>query len=88
MAVGWVGDDGVSKQISDSLDDEITKARLALPSGESLAECEDCGEAIDERRRKALPGVRRCQACQSALEKATKAASLFNRRAGKDSQLK
>ena len=88
MAVGWVGDDGVARQISDSIEDEVSRARLNLPSGESLLECEECGEVIDERRRAALPGVRRCLACQSELEKAAKAASLFNRRAGKDSQLK
>jgi phage/conjugal plasmid C-4 type zinc finger TraR family protein len=88
MAVGWVGDEGVTQQINDTIDDEVTRARRAIPSGESLLECEECGAVIDERRRKALPGVRRCLACQSELEKTSKAASLFNRRAGKDSQLK
>ena len=88
MAVGWVGDGGVTQQITDTIDEEVSRARLALPSGESLVECEECGEVIDERRRKALPGVRRCLACQNELEKSTKASGLFNRRAGKDSQLK
>jgi phage/conjugal plasmid C-4 type zinc finger TraR family protein len=88
MAVGWSGDGDVAKQISDSIEDEVQRARRDLPKGESLAECEECGEPIDERRRLALPGVRRCLACQAELEKAGQAASLINRRGSKDSQLK
>ena len=88
MAVGWAGDGAVTQQISDSINDEVSRARGELPSGESLTECEDCGDVIDERRRLALPGVRRCLACQNELEKTRKASASFNRRAGKDSQLK
>lgn len=31
MAVGWAGDNAVQDQIQDSLNDEITRARAALP---------------------------------------------------------
>jgi len=34
-----------------------------------------------------MPGVRRCLACQSELDQST-AASLYNRRGSKDSQLR
>lgn len=63
-------------------------ARSRLPGGESLTHCEECGAAIPEPRRKAMPGVRYCVKCQSELEKEPKAALLYNRSANKDSQLK
>jgi phage/conjugal plasmid C-4 type zinc finger TraR family protein len=88
MAVGWAGDGAVAKQITDSIDDEVTRARRELPTGESALECEDCGEPIDEKRRQALPGVRRCLACQTELEKAARPSSMVNRRGSKDSQLR
>ena len=39
-------------------------------------------------RRMALPGVRLCVACQSALDAQQSAASGYNRRGSKDSQLR
>lgn len=39
-----------------------------MPSGESLLECEDCGEPIPEARRRAMPGCRRCIECQTTIE--------------------
>ncbi|MFH8136385.1 TraR/DksA C4-type zinc finger protein [Pantoea osteomyelitidis] len=36
--------------------------------GESLTRCESCGNAIQERRQKAVPGVRTCTECQRNIE--------------------
>ncbi len=89
MAVGWAGDGAVQEQISASIADAAQRAREKLPSGESLARCEECGEEIPERRRKALPGVRLCVECQAELERREEREfSLYNRRGSKDSQLK
>lgn len=35
---------------------------------ESLAECLECGEAIPEDRRQAVPGVEYCRTCQEYIE--------------------
>jgi len=88
MAGGWTRDDNVAEQIEDSIMDAIARARSQLPQGESLHECEECGASIPEARRKALPGVRLCVLCQSERDKSAQAASLYNRRASKDSQLR
>lgn len=88
MAVGWAGDNAVNDQIRDSIDDEVRRATAALPRGESLEFCEECGDAIGEARRRALPGVRRCVSCQEEVERAQERVSLYNRKAGKDSQLR
>lgn len=88
MAVGWAGDNAVNEQIEDSLNDEIARARKNVPCGESLEFCEECGEEIPEARRKAMPGVRLCLACQEEADKQNKAVSLYNRRGSKDSQLR
>lgn len=39
-----------------------------LYSGPSAAECDECGEAIPEGRRLAVPGVRLCVGCAEASE--------------------
>jgi phage/conjugal plasmid C-4 type zinc finger TraR family protein len=44
--------------------------RNRQPVGPGLAECEDCGEVIPEKRRQAVPGCRLCVDCQSAVEQA------------------
>ena len=87
MAGGWTRDGAVQDQIDDSVKDAIALARARMPSGESATECEDCGEPIPKRRRKALPGVRTCVACQSERD-SKPAAGGINRRGSKDSQLK
>ena len=87
MAGGWTRDGAVQDQIDDSVTDAVLHARALLPSGESLEECEACGEDIPERRRAALPGVRTCVACQSALDRRPVQIG-FNRRGSKDSQLR
>ena len=88
MAVGWARDGAVQDQIDASVADEVERARKNLPTGPSLAACEDCGEPIPEARRKAMPGVRRCVACQTELDAEHRERSLYNRRGSKDSQLK
>ena len=88
MASGWARDDAVNDQIADSLSDEVARARSRLPRGESLAECEECGEDIPRARREALPGVRLCLACQAERDREDGAVSAYNRRGNKDSQLR
>ena len=85
MAVGWAGDNAVSDQIQDSINDEIKRARKNVPCGVSLEYCEECGE---EARRQAIPGVRLCIRCQEEADREQKAVSLYNRRGSKDSQLR
>lgn len=88
MAGGWSRDGAVQDQIDASVDDAVQRARSELVSGESASHCEECGCAIPEARRKAIPGVRFCVACQSALEKQKTSSGGINRRGSKDSQLR
>ena len=88
MAGGWTNDDSVNDQIADSLEDEVARVRGRLPKGESLAICEECGDSIPESRRKALPGVRVCVACQEERDKEIVAFTGYNRKGSKDSQLR
>ncbi|HEJ5874564.1 TraR/DksA C4-type zinc finger protein [Pseudomonas aeruginosa] len=37
--------------------------------GESLHECEDCGEEIQLARRSIIPGVRKCRDCAELAER-------------------
>ena len=87
MAGGWTRDGAVQDQIDDTVKDAIAAARARMPAGEAAEECDDCGERIPERRRKALPGVRTCVACQAERDK-TVVHSAINRRGSKDSQLR
>ena len=68
MAVGWARDEAVQDQIDASVEDAVKLARSRLPDGESLTHCKECETVIPEARRKAIPGVRLCVSCQSALE--------------------
>ena len=88
MATGWAGDGAVQDQIDATVQDAIARARSRLPQGESAHACDDCGAPIPEARRMALPGVRLCVACQRALDAQQSAASGYNRRGSKDSQLR
>ena len=88
MAVGWAHDGAVQEQIDATVEGEVARARSQLGTGESLRVCEDCGEEIPEARRRAVPGVRRCIACQREADKVRVERSLYNRRGSKDSQLK
>ena len=88
MAGGWSRDGAVQEQIDATVESAVQLARSRLPDGESLTRCEECGVAIPEARRKAMPGIRYCVRCQSELEKGLKTVTLYNRRGSKDSQLK
>lgn len=88
MAGGWAKDDAVSEQIDASINDAVERARRNLPQGESLKQCEDCGEEIPQARRMAIKGVRLCIACQSERDEAMNNGGLYNRRGSKDSQLR
>ena len=88
MATGWAKDGAVQEQIDASVDEAVKLARSQLAGGESLKECEDCGIAIPEARRQAVPGVRRCVACQEVEDSAQQNAGSINRRGSKDSQLR
>lgn len=51
----------------------IRAARLRYAgAGESLSECEVCGNDIPLARQKAVPGVRRCVECQRVNEMLTR----------------
>ena len=88
MAGGWSKDGAVQDQIDVSIEDAVARARSRLPRGESSKECQECGAAIPEARREAIPGVRLCIACQEAADKQQGATSGYNRRGSKDSQLR
>jgi phage/conjugal plasmid C-4 type zinc finger TraR family protein len=87
MAGGWTRDGAVQDQIDDTVKDAVSAARSRLPKGESATHCDECGEPIPEGRRKAVPGVRTCVACQSGRD-STVRHSTINRRGSKDSQLR
>lgn len=88
MATGWAGDGAVQDQIDATVKDAIQRARSRLGSGPGLERCEACDGAIPEARRKAVPGVRLCIACQEAADREQGAAGGYNRRGSKDSQLR
>ena len=87
MAGGWARDGAVQDQIDDTVADAVMEARARMPSGESAAECDICGEPIAEKRRVAIPGVRTCVLCQADRD-AKRSQSGINRRGSKDSQLR
>ena len=88
MAGGFAKDGAVQDQIDATVDDAVERARSNLPQGESLRHCEECDAEIPEARRKAVPGVRLCIACQSERDKNEKVVAGYNRRGSKDSQLR
>ena len=88
MAGGFAKDGAVQEQIDASIEDAISRARDQLPKGESLTHCVECGDAIPEARRKAVPGVRLCIPCQTERDKEATSAAGYNRRGSKDSQLR
>jgi len=88
MATGWAGDGAVQDQIDATVKDAIKRARSRLPQGPGLERCEECDTPIPLARRKAVPGVRLCVACQQAHDEAEAHSSGYNRRGSKDSQLR
>jgi phage/conjugal plasmid C-4 type zinc finger TraR family protein len=87
MAGGWTRDGAVQDQIDDTVKDAVQRARAETPHGESAEWCDECGEAIPEARRTALPGARTCVACQAQRD-TRRVQSGINRRGSKDSQLR
>jgi phage/conjugal plasmid C-4 type zinc finger TraR family protein len=88
MATGWAGDGAVQDQIDATVDDAVSRARRQLRKGPGLIRCEECDAEIPEARRKAVPGVRLCVACQELHDREQASAATFNRRGSKDSQLR
>ena len=88
MAGGWSRDGAVQDQIDSTVEDALERARSQLPRGESLKQCEECGEEIPQARREAVKGVRLCITCQSERDKQRSSFSGYNRRGSKDSQLR
>ncbi|MBA1145926.1 DksA/TraR family C4-type zinc finger protein [Ectothiorhodospiraceae bacterium WFHF3C12] len=88
MANGWAPDGAVQDQIDSTVSDAVDLARSRLPQGEGLTHCEDCDAPIPEGRRRAVPGVRLCVACQEAADAQSRNSAGYNRRASKDSQLR
>jgi phage/conjugal plasmid C-4 type zinc finger TraR family protein len=88
MATGWAGDGAVQDQIDATVKDGIERVRSRLPQGPGLLHCEECDAAIPEARRKAVPGVRLCVACQAASDEQEGTHGGYNRRGSKDSQLR
>ena len=88
MATGWAGDGAVQDQIDATVDDAVKRARSRLAQGPGLSHCEECEAKIPPARRKAVPGVRLCLACQEERDRDEVAASGYNRRGSKDSQLR
>jgi phage/conjugal plasmid C-4 type zinc finger TraR family protein len=88
MATGWAGDTAVQDQIDATIEDAVKRARSHMPTGPSLERCEACDKPIAEARRKAVPGVRLCVACQEQADRDEARFSGYNRRGSKDSQLR
>lgn len=88
VAGGFAKDGAVQEQIDASIEDAISRARDQLPKGKGLTHCEECGDAIPEARRQAVPGVRLCIPCQTERDKEAVNAAGYNRRGSKDSQLR
>ena len=88
MATGWAGDGAVQDQIDATVKDGVNRAQSRLTAGPGLEHCADCSAPIPEARRKAVPGVRLCVACQEAEDREAEQFSGYNRRGSKDSQLR
>ena len=88
MASGWAPDGAVQDQIDDTVTDGVLRARAHIPKGEGPTHCVECDEPIPEARRRALPGVQLCIACQEEADKQQRFQAAYNRRGSKDSQLK
>lgn len=88
MATGWAGDGAVQDQIDATVKDGVSRSQARLPQGPSLTHCAECGTAIPEPRRAAIPGVRLCVPCQEADDQEAAQFAGYNRRGSKDSQLR
>jgi phage/conjugal plasmid C-4 type zinc finger TraR family protein len=88
MATGWAGDGAVQDQIDATIEDAVKRARSRMQRGPGLSHCEECDAPIPAARRKAVPGVRLCVACQERHDSEAGAGAGYNRRGSKDSQLR
>lgn len=89
MATGWAKEGAVQEQIDSTVADAVARARQELArAGAGSSQCAECGEAIDPRRRAALPGVRLCVTCQDEADRRNRRSGGYNRRGSKDSQLR
>ncbi len=88
MAGGFAKDGAVQDQIDATVEDAVKHVRSRLQQGESARECSECGKEIPEARRKAIPGVQLCVACQELDDKQQIINAGYNRRGSKDSQLR
>jgi len=50
------------------LADALAEHQRNRPTGPAATICEECGEEIPEKRRRIIPGCRRCRECQTLLE--------------------
>jgi len=62
----WVGDAAHAQAAREF--EQVLGALRRITLG-TYGQCEDCGEAIDERRLRALPATRFCTACQAIHER-------------------
>lgn len=90
MAGGWTRDGNVQEQIDATVAEAVEHARTRMNAtrGPSRTTCATCEEPIPEGRRRAIPGVRLCVACQEEDDATNKLQSSYNRRGSKDSQLR
>ena len=88
MAGGFTRDGAVQDQIDATVEDAVQRVRSRLGAGDSRKTCAECGEAIPEARRAAVPGVRLCLPCQAEADERERVFSGYNRRGSKDSQLR
>lgn len=89
MASGWAKEGAVQEQIDQTVSDAVDSARAQIGSeADARATCAECGEAIPEARREAIPGVQLCVECQSAHDESGGDTQATNRRASKDALLR
>lgn len=63
--------DAANELAQQRLDQAIQAHRLDR-NAVSAAHCDECGDAIEEARRRAMPGCRMCASCQADAEKRRK----------------
>jgi len=59
--------DAANEQVEHNLQIALANRRT-FSNAVSATHCADCGDALDERRREAVPGCRTCASCQEAIE--------------------
>lgn len=61
----------IASEVEEMFREHAITAQLAQASGSGLSatHCENCGEAIPEARRMAVPGVELCVPCKQHIER-------------------